>query len=458
MAKCASVLQVLLQYHFKLRNMKALSFYPRIVWLCFFLTGALPCLFSAGGSVSTGAFISFNKRTGTVKPVLRLNLLKGNFNDETVFYFEEGGAPGFQSDFDAYKLISSSSTLPYIASLSGSVIMSINGLPPLPANLSVPVKAITHTTGVFEFSGTTTDFPENICVTLYDAYTGTSTNILTTSYTCTLYDTTSAARFTINFFTTSLNVATQLVQAGCMTPNGGMIIAQVSGVGPWNYEWKKGDSIVKSSLNKTTVDSLTSLNGGQYTVKISGGQCANFNKSFTLDSIVAPVSLFDPDVYVTTLSHSGRVNFNNYSDNARFSIWDFGDNSGTWFVPEPSHNYSSAGIYTVTLVSESIHHCMDTAVQTIEVIDDITGISLFGKDDAIRLCSVPGRGYELRFRFSEAADLGIEISDLNGTIISTSKFVGVIEGSHPVDLDSRQGLYLMNVSSGNGKKTFRLIQ
>jgi hypothetical protein len=200
----------------------------------------------------------------TVKPIVRLLLNTTNFNDETVFYFEQGGTTSFQSSFDAYKLLSGNH--PYIGSMSDSILTSISGLPALPVNLSIPVKAITPSTGSFTFSSLTEDFPDGTCVTLYDAFTGLSTNILSSTYVCTLYDTTSIARFTMNFYTTALTVTSFVKQAECQSTNG-MIV--VNGDGMFNYEWKDNSGIVKTSLNKMVGDTLPNLNGGTYTVNVS---------------------------------------------------------------------------------------------------------------------------------------------------------------------------------------------
>ncbi len=393
------------------------------------------------------------------KPILRLLMNTSNFNDETVFYFEQGGTTSFQPAFDAYKLLYNTGTFPYIGSMSDSVLTSISGLPELPSNLSIFVKAITPSTKSFTFSVDKTDFHENVCVTLYDTFTGISTNILTSDYVCTLYDTTSTARFKINFFTTNLNASSLVINPECLFPAAGVLISGATDSGPWNYEWKNGDSIVKTSLNKNTADSLQNLTGGNYSVKISSvGQCSSFAKDFFMPAAAVPTASFLPDAFVTKLSNSGKINFTNTSVNAQFSSWDFGDNSGTLFVPSPSHSYLSAGVYTVTLITESIDHCKATAQQVINIVDDVTGITSLGRNSQVRLCSFSQGNYELRFLFSEPGAVEIELVNLEGKLIKADILTDVFSFNYVVNLGhTSPGIYLLNVRTEGSLKTFKLL-
>lgn len=418
-------------------------------------------------SYSKIAILSFILLTGISKnlvsqtnpaPLVRLSINTPSFNDETVFYFQQGGTTSFQSDFDAYKLIANPN-FPYIGSMSDSILTSISGLPELTSNISVPVKAITSASGTFTFTSLTENFPTDVCVTLFDALTGTSTNILTSEYVCTLYDTTSIARFTMNFFTTSLNAVSQVKQADCKSA--GIISAQGLTAGPWNYEWKSGDSIVKISLNKTTADTLANLTGGNYSLKISTtGQCTSFSKSFVINNALAPKADFTADVFATALSNSGRVNFTNTSENAQFNVWEFGDNSGSFYVPSPSYNYLSAGVYTVTLISESITHCKDTAKKVITVVNDITGINELANKERVLLATSSQGQYELMASFDMPTALNVTLLDLNGNLLKNYALEQALQTKTSVSLDGfSTGMYLLKVTSNNGsERTFKLLK
>jgi PKD repeat protein len=408
-------------------------------------------------SVITFIFFSLNiKSQTTVKPIVRLFLNTTAFNDETVFYFEQGGTADFQGAFDAYKLLYGNN--PYLASLSGTVLTSINGLPALPVNLNIPVKAITNATGSFTFSAAKEDFPDGVCVTLYDAFTGISSNILTSNYVCTLYDTTTIARFNISFFTTTVNITSLIKQAECHSPNG---IIVVNGDGMFNFEWKNDLGVVRSSLNKMVGDTLPNLNGGTYSLNVTtAAGCGNFSTSFVMDQVITPIASFSSDLSSNILSTSQEVNFTNNSTNAQSSAWDFGDNSGTWYNTNPSHQYLTPGTYTVTLNSESIHHCKDQTQKVITVVDGLTGIHSLSQNSDIKLSTLSQGVYSINFTNDVQENYTISLVNLNGTLLKTIQLEQVQNVNESIDLSSlSSGMYLLNVNNhSNPIKTFKLIK
>ncbi|MBL7930433.1 MAG: T9SS type A sorting domain-containing protein [Bacteroidia bacterium] len=400
--------------------------------------------------ISTGIFA----QTGT-KPLIRLFMDGTGSNDETVFYFETGGTTSFQSDMDAYKLLYGNH--PYIASLSDSVLTAISGLPALPVNLSIPVKAISPTTATFTFSSEFTDFPLNVCVRLYDRFTGISTDIRNNSYTCTIYDTTSIARFNLNVSSGQLNVLTQATQPTCTSPFGGMKIS-VNATGECSYTWKKDSVTIKSCSNKTGLDSISGLFAGVYQVFVEvTGQCESFTTTFTVNPVLTSFASFSTTTIQTSLSKTEEIHFTNTSSNAQFSIWNFGDNSGSWYVPSPSHSFKSAGIYTVSLVTQSADHCTDTASVEIAVIDDVTGMSELQNNDAVKLCTISQGHYELRFAFNQSENLQISLYDIKGSLLKNEALENVNRTVYPIALGS-EGIYLLKVKGEAQERTFKLMR
>ncbi|MBL0341055.1 MAG: PKD domain-containing protein [Bacteroidetes bacterium] len=53
------------------------------------------------------------------------------------------------------------------------------------------------------------------------------------------------------------------------------------------------------------------------------------------------------------------ITFNNTSANATSYIWNFGDGTTSTQV-SPSHNYTTAGSYMVTLIASNANGCTDT--------------------------------------------------------------------------------------------------
>ncbi len=424
----------------------------------FYIHATAPTVLTAGENIKVNADPTFLKATSTLqKPIVRL-IMNGTTEDIATFYFEQGGTPHFQKDFDAYKMIFDSS-LPYVCSMSDSIPTCINGLPQLTTNISVPVKAITPATSSYTFSLLKTDFPDNVCVTLFDAFTGITTNILTSDYSCTLYDTTSIARFTLNFFSTPLAGTTNVLQATC-TQTQGLITAIGNNAGPWNYEWKQGNTIVKTSSNKATADSLISFNGGNYTVKINTvGQCDNFDQSFNLTPIQMPTAAFS--VNANTVSIGAQVNFSDLSVNSQTSIWDFGDGFGTSNLSSPVYSYSLTGNYTVVLIAQSTDMCTDTASKLLTVINDINGITSFSKENNVLLLyDNTNEAYVLACNFASAKDIVLTLIAVDGKIISRENYNSVLSEKINVNVGGlSKGTYLLNVNSKDKTlNTFKLIK
>lgn len=429
----------------------------------FYVHATAPATLTAGENVKTNTQPVFLKPANQVKPIIRLVLDGGtaSFKDMTTFYFEQGGTTSFQPEYDAYKINYDETSYPYIGSMSDTVLTGINGLPELNSNLNILVRAITPVSGSFTFSSLQSDFPEGVCVTLYDAYTGITTNILTHDYVCNLFDTTSVSRFTMNFFTTTSPAITKIRQPVCAAPNSGVVSAKGTGSGPWNYEWKSGGTIVKTALNLMSGDSLVNLNGGNYSVQIrSAGGCDYSSATFSLDSMIVPHAAFMPGAVAMSFSASGKINFTNSSSNAEYNSWDFGDNSGISNSINPSHNYLSAGVYTITLICESSSFCSDTASETIKIVKGISGISTFSKNKNILLATISPGNYELLFSLDSPENAEITLLDIKGTLVKKILLDEVSTHRQLISLDSFSGgMYLLNVlTDKNTVTTFKLTK
>ncbi len=416
---------------------------------------------TAGENIKVNANPTFLKtnNTATTKPIARL-VLDGtnNTHDMATFYFEQGGALHFQTDFDSYKMIFDAS-FPYVASMSDSILTCINGLPALTSNITVPVKAITPSTDSFTFSLLQSDFPNAVCINLYDSFTNISTNLLTSDYACTLYDTTTTARFSLSFFSTPLAGTSNAVQPNCTLPSGS-ITAVGNNAGPWDYEWKSGNTIIKTSLNKSTADSLTLLSGGNYSIKINTvGQCDNYSQTFTITSVALPVAAFNSNVDTTYFSNSGQVIFTNTSSNAQTVYWDFGDNLGNSSSNNPYYNYTAAGNYNVQLIAQSNSFCNDTITKQITVINDLTELAENTGEEAVLLVTKSTGSYALQFHLLSPESVTISLQDLSGKILKNDVINEVLTETVSIDLTTHsKSVYILKAQIGNSKpKTFKLI-
>ena len=121
-------------------------------------------------------------------------------------------------------------------------------------------------------------------------------------------------------------------------------------------QWDFGDGST-SSLSSPGHAYAT---GGTYAVTLSATNALNgCSASITQNVVVntTPVASFVPDPGDGCIDIT--VTFDNSSQGAQFHQWSFGDGN-TSGLAEPTHTYTQAGTYTVTLVAENVNGCTDT--------------------------------------------------------------------------------------------------
>lgn len=394
-------------------------------------------------------------------PLLRLYMDDGSgygFHDETVLYLESGATDYFDIGYDAYKMRGQDPYAPMLALQKGTDVFQVNGTAPVSGNFSMPLQATTGYAGNYTISADNIGtFPQGACITLYDTYNGTTTNLKTGSYTFYLDDTTTVPRFMLNITLDPLQVNSQVEQPTCVLPNSGVITAVGANSGPWNYYWKDASgNVVRTSLNKATADTLQGLAGGNYSLQVNTvGMCDENDSPFTVDMMVMPTAQFTcaDSIYFM----NGPLVPNNTSANASTYSWDFGDGSPLVSGQSPSYNYFAPGVYTVSLISTSSSGCSDTAKHTVSVINEITGIA--NKDDAssIVLKTMSDNDYVLQETLVEEDHQTIQLLDATGKLVINYGSMSVKNLSLPVHLKGYEpGIYFLNVISSHDRKVMKL--
>jgi gliding motility-associated-like protein len=104
---------------------------------------------------------------------------------------------------------------------------------------------------------------------------------------------------------------------------------------------------------------------------------AQVDASFAVDLACRnlPVHFFDRSVII--------------ADTVFQYIWSFGDGTPTSFLRNPTHNYASAGLYTVKLIVISLSGCVDSVKTTLDVKDppfvdvSFSGDTVFNLGDSV---------------------------------------------------------------------------
>jgi gliding motility-associated-like protein len=179
--------------------------------------------------------------------------------------------------------------------------------------------------------------------------------------TCNIYDTTYTTIKVLSLNTMSVNIPSQI---GCAP-----LVVNFGNSNPTTstYFWNFGDGTTATTYS--TSHTYTSV--GVYTVQLisqDNSTCNVYDTSFAIINVVSILTL-SPLPAIPNGCAPLPVNFTNSNSSTGVTYhWDFGDgNNSTAF--SPVHTYSTAGVYTVQLISFSSSSCniSDTVYTTVSV-------------------------------------------------------------------------------------------
>lgn len=371
-------------------------------------------------------------------------------NDEVVFYYQQGATNGFDNDYDAYHLFGPN-PIPHISIDNDSLLLTINGIPPVVNTYTTLLLVTTPVSGTFTLStADVQDLPTGTCVTLNDLYTNTSVNLLQTPYVFNLSDTTTVSRFLLTISYNSLPVISNLVQPSCQLSNAGKFSLRGNGFAPWNFTWKDTfGNVIKTTNGVYTNDSLNNLSSGAYVVEIisASNACKRNVVSFNINEVVVPIVGFS-----TTDSISVGV-YNNFtttnlSTNCSNYIWNFGDGNEISGVFEPTYTYSVSGNYSAKLVGISSTGCMDSVIKNVFVADLSTNLNQTNNKEVL-LSDLGNNTFHLQLSKPVFDNLDVRVISLNGQE-SFSLTLANSQSRELINLNSlNTGLYLLSISSQN---------
>jgi PKD repeat protein len=384
----------------------------------------------------------------------KLYVTGGNsqFNSAT-FEFNSDAIMG-QDIYDAKKLPPGTAGALTVSSASYGTDLTINALPGLTQNYSIPVKMTTATTGSYQISPADMQYmPAGVCIKLHDNYTGTDYDILQGAFNLTLTDTETVARFTLNVTVAPLAITTNANPATCHSKNDGLITAVGNDAGPWNYTWKDATgTVIKTTSNKATADSLTGLNNGVYTVEITTvGSCNSATQTFTVVASAASTSAFTASAQANVGSN---INFTNASTNATNYIWNFGDGDIS-SQQTPVYAYNSPGTYTITLSAINAS-CNDTAKSTqIIQVNATTGIKQANVGNGDINISKDATGNYIQFDYANQTKVNINVYNVLGQTVLNNPDINVVNDKIYLNVtdNKNQVLYVTIINLNNNQQT-----
>ena len=403
--------------------------------------------------------------SSTPPMVLRLQASGNNMKNETAIYFDANATIHYENDYDAISLGVDPGFLGIVSSLHDTDY-AINGLPTLNQNISIPVKAITGTTGSYQIAATDLqNLPSGACIRLHDNYMSSDWDLRTGPYSCTLTDTETVPRFVLNItIDPSLSVSSIYKNPTCSSSADGYMVASSSGTAPWNYYWKdSANNIIQTSLNNSAPDTLKNANAGYYSVDITTvGSCNNGTLTFVLQGTSSSAASFIPSATSVSLTNdTANVTFTNTSINGNTYTWNFGDGTVTTGT-NTTHQYTGTGDYMVTLTAYN-KACGDSSqysqVITVDSASYTTGIKSFVSNQSNMQISRDAAGYYVQFNYRDKTTAVISVRNLLGErVVGDIQQDNVLDNKTYISLGSADNnVLIISVITGAGEKTFRKV-
>lgn len=227
--------------------------------------------------------------------------------------------------------------------------------------------------------------------------------------------------------------------------NGQVIGTATGGTSPYTYTWSNGLGNGGTVINVcpgTYNLVITDINGcvaSGISATVGAGP-AKPNTSFTAN----PTTVF--------LDQSGQVDFTNTSTGATSYAWDF-DDGNTDTQSDPSHTYTTPGIYDVELTGTNDDNCDSTYVITIEVALS-SAIDESVLSNAINLYPNPTTGLlSVEFDADLTGAISVEVFNAIGKRIELQTLQ---QGQTRIDMDlstHADGLYYVTVWVGDVSTT-----
>lgn len=390
----------------------------------------------------------------------RINLTNtlNNYTDQVTFAFNEQATTKFEGSFDAHKVFGPNNSVPSISALStDNKELSVHAFNPKKPT-SFPLVLTLKQTGNYVFDFDNLPALDDIeCVYLEDKQTNKFIDLkVAKNYSFSSNFGTINNRFYIHFSGISEVV---VINSSCEYSNDGKATVSAMGTGPWTYIWKDNSGkILKTFTSPNSSDSILNLKEGKYSVEITGnGLCGKTTKNFTIQPNNAVIAKFQSPIKVK-LSDGGKVDFINQSVNANTYSWNFGDGNSS-NQQSPTHYYLSQGVYNVALTASN-QDCQSTLKQPIEVINDLTAVSIQNITSEINLFPNPvKRGGMINLSFEDVvSSASIEIIDINGKQVYQSNHeVSGNSLSFLLPENIAEGSYQVILKADSQSKNFRLL-
>lgn len=373
--------------------------------------------------ISILASFALCMNANAISDALKVKISSGSTTDETVIRFLPTASTGFDGSYDAYKLFSTSPTVPAIYTRLDSVTeLSINALPSFTAQNNVPLYTHIKVAGNYTLQSIElgTGFQPNIEITLEDLETGmlySFRNGQSVTLPMTVNTVASHNRFVVHV---SPPMTVTVSDATCHGSGTGSVIVSKPGNSSWNCQLKDAAGTLVnavSGINESV--QIDNLFAGSYTIYTSSSSSLPDSAAIMISepAAAAVLSASFTTSGDTVLLSQATIQFTNTSTSAVYYSWDFGDGIGTDSV-SPFHQYTSSGVFTVSLVVADSAGNSTSYSKIITVTNDLTtGIADLDQAATTQAYQYDG-ALQIRLRSVSAAGMTVEVYNSLGQSIA----------------------------------------
>ncbi len=218
--------------------------------------------------------------------------------------------------------------------------------------------------------------------------------------------------------------------------------ATLTASGAMSYLWSNNavgsPTTVTPATNTSYYVTGTDANGCQSTDLVVVTILSNANALFTSNVVGATAS------------------FTNQSTGAFTYSWNFGDASPANTTASPTHVYTANGTYTVTLTVTG--PCgVDTYTMTVTITE--VGVGENEIENTLSIFPNPNNGqFTVSFSMEEAKDVTVELMDVAGRVISSTKHDNVLSVTQTIDgTELADGVYFVRIIAADEVVTKKVV-
>ena len=147
---------------------------------------------------------------------------------------------------------------------------------------------------------------------------------------------------------------------------------EASNINNATYNWSFGNNDNNHTGVNNPIHTFSQTGIYDVSLEVTTEQNCKIQQTITgmIEVYIKPEAMFEATPELVSFINP-IIEFNNYSTNNYNNYWYFGDGKMS-STASPVHEFSNIGVYNITLIVESVHGCLDSVFNQVEVKDEFT--------------------------------------------------------------------------------------